>query len=132
MEMGERTLVFYDGECGFCNRVVGFILKNEKDQRIFFAALHSDFAKNFLAQKTDKIDPNTFYFFDGKVLYDKSTAALKLLRHLKWYWHLLGIFWIFPKFLRDWGYHQIASRRHYLASQSCFLPDVDQRKRFLG
>jgi predicted DCC family thiol-disulfide oxidoreductase YuxK len=101
--MGKKTIVFYDGDCGFCNRVVGFILKNEKDQRIFFAALHSDFATKFLTQKTDKIDPNTFYFFDGKVLYTKSTAALKLLKHLKWYWQLLSIFWIFPKILRDWG-----------------------------
>lgn len=130
--METRIIVFYDGECGFCNRIVQFIINNESNHTIFFATLNSDFAKEFLKQKLEIIDPNTFYLYDGNALFSMSTASLKLLNFLKWYWHFFKIFWIFPKFLRDWGYKQIAKRRHYLSDQACFLPNDEQRKRFLG
>jgi predicted DCC family thiol-disulfide oxidoreductase YuxK len=130
--MEERIIVFYDGACGFCNRVVQFIFKYEKWNTIYFAPLNSDFAKEFLSQNLKKIDPNTFYLYDGKSVFSKSTAALKLLAFLKWYWLFLRVFWIIPKFIRDWGYEQIAKRRHVLATQACFLPDDEQRKRFLA
>ena len=49
--MVERTLksiVFYDGDCGFCNNTVQFILNHEKQDQILFTALQSDFTVDFL------------------------------------------------------------------------------------
>ena len=129
--MEARIIVFYDGECGFCNRIVHFIIRNENNNSIFFAPLKGTFAKEFLSQNLDEIDPNTFYLYNGKGLFFKSSAVLKLLDYFKWYWKFLKIFWILPKFFRDWCYAQIAKRRHKLASPTCFLPDSEQRKRFL-
>jgi predicted DCC family thiol-disulfide oxidoreductase YuxK len=132
--MNGQIIVFYDGDCGFCNRVVQFVLKHEKNESIYFSALQSDFAKQFLEAKigSGNIDPNTFYLFNGKKISSKSNAALTLLSFLKWPWQFLNVLWIFPKFFRDWCYVQIALHRHRLAPKGCFLPDERQRIRFLS
>ena len=132
--MEDRRIVFYDGECGLCNRIVQFILKNEKNDFLFFCSLNSEFANKFLTDHIgiNGIDPNTFYYYHRNKIFTKSTAALMLLPNLKWYWQFLTLFWILPKQLRDWGYNQIALKRYRLMVQSCFLPDKKQRKRFLN
>ena len=45
--MENDTIVFYDGDCGLCNRVVQFILRNERNQKLVFCALQSEFGSNF-------------------------------------------------------------------------------------
>ena len=45
--MENRSILFYDGECGVCSRTVRFILKNERSKELFFCSLQGDFAINF-------------------------------------------------------------------------------------
>jgi predicted DCC family thiol-disulfide oxidoreductase YuxK len=78
-----------------------------------------------------KPDLNTFYFWDGNHLYERSTAALKVINHFKWNWKWLKIGHIFPRFIRDKVYDFIAKRRHRLSKGFCALPSPAQQKRFL-
>jgi predicted DCC family thiol-disulfide oxidoreductase YuxK len=132
--MKDRIIIFYDGDCGFCNRVVRFVLNHEKNESIYFSALQSEFAIRFLETHigSENIDSNTLYLFNGKKILSKSTAALTLVSFLKWPWQFLNVFWILPKIFRDWCYTQIALRRHHIASKFCFLPTTRQQKRFLS
>ena len=57
------------------------------------------------------MDEDTVYFFDGKQLYSKSTAVLKLLAFLKGYLFVLRMGWLFPRELRDTVYNVVAKRR---------------------
>ena len=78
------NIVFYDGECGFCNRTVQFILKHERNQQILFSSLQSDFSKDFFKENNFPTpDLSTFYFFTEGVLLQKSTGGLKVLVFLK-------------------------------------------------
>lgn len=125
-------LIFYDGDCGFCNKSVQFVLKNEKNGRICFAALQSDFARAFFEEHHFPApDLSTFYYWDGKQLHSKSTAALKVLNELKFPWKLLKAGYILPRRWRDSLYDFIAARRHRLSNGFCALPTEEQRKRFL-
>lgn len=127
-----QRIVFYDGDCGFCNKSVQFILKHEKTHRVCFAALQSDFARAFFAEHAfPEPDLSTFYYWDGQKLHQKSTAALKLLDELKFPWKLLKSGYILPRKWRDGLYDFIAQRRHRLSSGFCALPTPEQRKRFL-
>ena len=47
-------IVFFDGECGLCSRVVRFINRYEKKEVISFSPLQSDFAIKVLAKKKYK------------------------------------------------------------------------------
>lgn len=130
--MENKPIVFYDGDCGFCNRSVQFILNNETNDAIHFAPLQSEFAQSFFTSKgLPTPDMSTFYFWNKNVMHSKSSGALRVTNYLKFPFTLLKIGFIFPRFLRDWVYDFIAKRRHQLAAGFCALPTEAQRKRFI-
>ena len=45
-----NPIVFYDGVCGLCNRLVQFLLKHDREGRLRFASLQSDFAAKVLGR----------------------------------------------------------------------------------
>jgi predicted DCC family thiol-disulfide oxidoreductase YuxK len=125
-------IVFYDGDCGFCNKTVQFILKNGKNQNLHFAPLQSNFSKDFFkSTQFPEPDLSTFYFWDGSDLFSKSTAALNLLNQLKNRFQLLKIGFILPKKLRDKMYDFIANRRHKISNGFCVIPSIENRRRFI-
>jgi predicted DCC family thiol-disulfide oxidoreductase YuxK len=126
-------IVFYDGECGFCNHTVALVLKNEKEQLLHFAALQSEFAKHFFEKHNiTLIDLNTFYFFSDGSFHERSDASIELSKHLRFPISTARYFKWIPKYLRDSVYNLIARNRKKLAGNYCFLPDAEQRKRFIG
>lgn len=132
MESTPNKLVLYDGDCGFCNRSVAFILKWEKAPTIHFAAIQSDFTRQlFEKMGWEQPDLNTFYFIENGNRFERSTAALKVVKHLRPPLSWLQIFVIIPRSFRDWCYNQIAKRRQRISSGFCSMPTPEQRARFL-
>jgi predicted DCC family thiol-disulfide oxidoreductase YuxK len=128
----KRLILFYDGDCGFCNRSVQFVLNNDKRERFYFSALQSEWTHTFFeSQNIQSPDLSTFYFWDGNKLHERSTAGLRVLTYLRFPWPMMFVFIIAPKFIRDWVYNQIAKRRHRIQSGFCALPTAQQKKRFL-
>lgn len=127
-------ILFYDGDCGFCNHVVKFVLNHEINKTLKFASLQSPIAQNFLAMYVDQSDYyDSFKIMSGEVVYTKSTAFFFLIRnHLNWPWKPLLLLSILPKSWCDWVYDRIAANRYSLAVSHCVLPTADQRERFLG
>lgn len=124
-------IVFYDGECGFCNTSVQFIL-NKRKYPIYFAPLQSDIAKDTMRSRGITIEMNTLYYLEDNRLFDRSTAALRIARYLKGGYpalYYLGI--LFPRVFRDWVYDQVAKRRHKIKPGYCAMPTPEERKLFL-
>lgn len=126
-----NQIVFYDGECGFCNGMVQFILKYRKDD-FYFISLQSETAKKLLSKYDIEINLDTLYLIKNKKLYHRSTAVLHIFQGLK------GLFpfvyyvgWLFPKTLKDYFYMKISKSRHRIQPQNCFLPKKDERKFFI-
>ena len=127
-----RLVVFYDGDCGFCNRSVAFILKNDRTRSIQFAAIQSEFTKNLFRDKGWlQPDLSTFYFYENGNKFEKSTGALKVAKYLKFPSLLMVVFWIIPRFMRDAVYDSIAKRRRNLSRDFCVMPSIEERKRFI-
>lgn len=128
-----KPIIFYDGDCGFCNKTVQFILNHEKNREIHFCALQSEFAKAFfLRLGISEMDLSTFYFWDTKQLNKRSTAALRVLNYLRFPFQLGKTGWIVPRFIRDGIYSFIAKRRTRLAGRFCVIPTKEQALRFLS
>ena len=123
-------IVFYDGDCGFCNSSVQFILKKRKT-RIHFATLQSTFAKELLIRQNTIVQMDTLYFLQDKKLYDRSNAALRICKSLKGGYPLMMTFWIIPRFIRDGVYNFIAKRRHKIRAGHCVIPSAKERELFL-
>lgn len=127
-----KSIVFYDDDCGFCNSSVQFVLKRRK-RDIYFLPLQSSLAVDIMDKYGVTIEMNTMYFLHKEKLYSKSTAALRinlLLRFPYPIFFYLGM--IIPRFLRDWLYDQIAKRRHTIKNGFCALPTADERRLFLN
>jgi predicted DCC family thiol-disulfide oxidoreductase YuxK len=135
-----RPIILYDGVCGLCNRLVQFLLNHDKQDRLRFASLQSDFAANVLRRHgLDAKDLDTVHVVenyeqrDERVLL-RSDAILRA-------WSELGGFWSFcavvakvlPRFIRDFIYRLVAQNRYRLFGKydTCMLPDPSQRDRFL-
>lgn len=127
----KNIILFYDGECGFCNSSVQFVLKHKKHNRIYFSTLQSDFAKERLNKNGISIELDTLYLLKKNTIYDKSNGALQLASELKFPFNLLKVFFIIPVFIRDRIYTYIANRRHKIRSKFCVKPTEDEKKFFI-
>lgn len=129
--MNQKEIVFYDGACGLCNKYVQFILKNRK-RTFYFAPLQSKLAEKLLESHHISINMDTLYYLENDKVYDKSTAALKIAKGLRFPYNLFSIVRIIvPKFLRDAVYRQVSQRRFNRYARMCMLPTEEERKYFL-
>ena len=129
-----KYYVIYDGDCGFCNHWVQWILKNDKKDQFMFAALQSDFGQKFLKERgLERESFDTIYLWKPEGFYlIKSEAITKIAKILGGKYALLGNLNVFPKYISDAIYNQIAKRRLKLAAQSCMLPTAEERKKFVS
>ena len=124
-----ESIVFYDGACPLCSRVIRFILKNEKNDHLRFSSLQSDYAKKFFLNRGfTEVDMSTFYLLDKGQLYKRSSAAIRLIPYLKWFWIWLNIFWLFPKFLRDPIYVFVSTNRYKIFKQKCDIGVLTEKR----
>jgi predicted DCC family thiol-disulfide oxidoreductase YuxK len=68
------------------------------------------------------------------MIYDKSTAVLKISKYLNNGFKLLYFFILIPKFIRDWVYNLIAKNRYkgFGKKENCMIPTLEVQHRFLG
>ena len=74
----------------------------------------------------------TMVVIEGGRVYQRSTAALRVARLLRWPWPLLYAAVLVPRFLRDWAYDTFAARRYWFGqSDQCRIPTPELRRRFV-
>ncbi len=62
------------------------------------------------------------------MLYQKSTASLRLLTYLKWYLLFLNIFWVLPRVIRDFFYMIISRNRYRIFKNRCDIGRLDPKR----
>jgi len=124
-----KSIVLFDGVCGFCNKSVDTIMKLDTFGKLKYSPLQGEFSKSIDIDKN--LDSIAFYV-DGNIYY-KSTAILKILRNLGGVFILSNIFYIIPKFIRDFIYDIIAKYRYDIfgKSENCRIPSQNEQSRFL-
>ncbi len=111
-----RGLVLYDGDCGFCQFWVQFILKRDRKGSFVCAPLQAEWTKALHAHAYEGSGFNTIFLYEDGVLYQKSSAALRIFSRLTFPWQLARIFFVIPQTIRDYIYDAIAKRRYRLSS----------------
>jgi len=132
--MEQQPIILFDGVCNFCNSAVNFTLKRNKKANIRFAPLQSEAGQKLLQQYNLPVkDMESFVFIENSKAYQRSTAALKVCRHLRGLWPLSYGLIIVPRFIRDGIYNWIAKNRYkwFGRQESCMIPTPEVRARFL-
>lgn len=137
-------LVLFDGVCNLCNGSVQFMIDRDPSAHLKFAALQSKGAREVLTRalgeaRAEEIlpkegdDPGSVLLLERGVLHDRSSAALRIARHLSFPYSALFVFLIVPRPLRDLVYRFIARNRYrwFGKSETCRVPTPELRARFL-
>ncbi len=121
-------ILFFDGVCAVCNRLVNVMLRFNKNRRIYYAPLQGATAKRLLSHEYIN-DLNTVVFKHNNRIYKKSNAIIKILQTIGGIWTLAVVLYIIPRFLRDAVYVFIAKNRYkwFGKYESCRLPTEKEK-----
>ncbi len=136
-----QPVLFYDGECGLCNAVLRFLLREDDGGRVKFAPLQSAPAQAYLrAHGLPTTDFNSLVFVPD---YNRTEAYAPKLRtagvcaaldEIGGLWRVVSWLRWLPAALRDPAYKLVARTRYALFGeyQPAPLPDPDWERRFLA
>lgn len=127
-----KPIVFFDGVCGLCNGFVDVLMRLDERKALNYATLQGETAKERLQEEHTQA-MRSIVLLDENGQHTRSTAALRILMHLGGLWKLTGVFFIFPRFLRDAFYDLVARNRYkwFGKRDVCRIPTSEERTRFL-
>lgn len=128
------NIILFDGVCNFCNSSVNKIIKHDKKNRFKFAALQSEIGKKLLQKHSiDSTKIDSIILIENDVAFIKSSAILKISKHLNGIYPLAYGFIIIPVFLRDVVYDFIARNRYkwWGKKDSCMIPTSEVKSKFI-
>lgn len=132
------AIVLFDGVCNFCNGTVNFIIEHDKSGHFKFAPLQSEAGKDLadehgITAESTNGSPDSVILIEDDTVYIRSTAVLRIARHLEKPWSWLSVFEVIPSFVRDSLYKLFAKYRYNLFGKmdQCMVPTPEVRSRFL-
>ncbi|MCC4597199.1 thiol-disulfide oxidoreductase DCC family protein [Xanthomonas campestris pv. phormiicola] len=130
----DSAIVVFDGVCLLCSRWVRFLLRFDRRGRYRFASLQSARGRALLRDNgLDPDDPLSFLLLTPQRAWTGSDAAIGVIAGLGGAWRIVAVLRLLPRRWRDAGYRVLARNRYrwFGSSAQCFLPDPEQRSRFL-
>lgn len=126
----DEAILFFDGLCVLCNRVVQFILLEEQKPILRFTSLDSPFALAKLAEVAAEPVDSIVLLSQGRC-YVRSEAALLTARAMGGFWGALWWFRHLPVGFRDAVYDFIARNRYrwFGKLEACPIPPKELRAR---
>jgi predicted DCC family thiol-disulfide oxidoreductase YuxK len=134
------VILFYDGVCGLCDRLLRFVMRRDRRGAVRFAALQSAFAVETLARHgkdAGRLDTVYVLVDDGgrEVVLSEARAILRVLRELGGGWRVFAtVAGVLPTALLNVAYRVVARTRYRLFGRydSCRLPTPEERARFVA
>lgn len=133
----KKGILFYDGDCGLCNRAVRFLMKRDRANALRFAPIQGETGAKYLPPELRELLSTAIYrppASDSQVDFQlRSEAVLCALIDTLSIWSgparlARGI----PLRWRDKLYNWVARNRHRLFKKSpCGLPTNAERKKLL-
>lgn len=125
-----ENIVFFDGVCGLCNKFVDFVICHDKNEQIFFAPLQGKLAQTQIKNLT--VDVDYVILYSNGNLYQKSTAAIRILSLMGGIWKCCILFLIIPPFIRNYIYDWVAKNRYkwFGKNEFCRIPSQEELTRF--
>ena len=128
------NIILFDGVCNFCNSSVNTIIKHDTKNRYKFTALQSEIGKKILQKYSiDSTKIDSIILIENEVAFIKSTAILKISKHLSGIYPLAYGFIIVPTFIRNLVYDFIARNRYkwWGKKDSCMIPTAEVKAKFI-
>jgi len=133
-------LLLYDGVCGFCSRIVRFVLAHDVRGAFRFAPLQSAAGQAIVGRwGGNPRELTTFYVIaeyrgSHPRVFTRADAALFVAARLGWPWTLVLVMHVVPRAARDRLYDLVARHRYRILGryEQCEIPPPEFRHRFVG
>ena len=103
-------IVFFDGVCVLCNHFARFLIKQDRNHKLYFSTLQGKtIAKTAAASFSQE---NSLVFCTENKVYLRSDAAILSIAALGSGWKLVKVFLLIPRCIRDLIYRFIATHRY--------------------
>lgn len=111
---GERTTLFYDGNCALCHGTVAFLLTEERTGTLRFAPLDSESFRQAVPEAARQRLPDSIVLVTGDGEFrTRSVAVVCILKQLGGFWTILGwLLWLIPRPLSNVGYDLVGAVRY--------------------
>jgi predicted DCC family thiol-disulfide oxidoreductase YuxK len=135
--MREQDIIFFDGICGLCSRMVDFVLHEDQEGRFLYSPLQGETFRNLNRDRPETLKTDSIFVLRGdaekEILLQKSDALIYIADNLPRYRWLAAIGRILPAPIRDAAYRVIAATRYRIWGKrdSCRIPTPEERARFL-
>lgn len=128
------NIIIFDGICNLCSAFLIFVYERDKRAVFKFSWIQSEQGKlilDFIGLPAD--DYETIVYIEHGKMHLRSSAFLKIVKHLSFPWPILWIGIIVPPFIRNWLYDMIARNRYKLfgKKEKCMVPSGELTARFL-
>lgn len=130
----KNPVIVFDGVCNLCCSSVQFIIKRDRNKRFRFATLQSEFGNSILNSATLPTgNLSSVILCEEGTFYVKSTAALRIAKHLSGLWPIFYLFIIIPAVLRDSIYSIVANNRYkwFGKKTECWIPTTELNELFI-
>ncbi len=128
MKQKERIIVF-DGICGLCNKSIDLLMKVDRQKIFKYTSMQGEFVQTLdIETSVDSI-----IFCEEGILYYKSTAILKIFQSLGGLYRMTTIFYLIPKFIRDFIYDIVAKHYYkiFAKMEYCRVLGADEKVLFI-
>jgi len=135
--MREQNIIFFDGVCGLCSRMVDFVLREDQKRFFLYSPLQGETFRSIKRDHPETLNADSIFVLSRgpakEVLLQKSDALIYIVDNLPRYRWLAVIGRILPELIRDAAYRAIAATRYRIWGKrdSCRLPTPEERARFL-
>ena len=126
-------VLFFDGECGLCNRSVRWLFRHDRRRVLKFAPLQGDVAARTIGPLPNDIREWSIVLWDNEGVHYESDAALRAVAAVGGLWRLAGGLLLVPRVIRDGVYRFVARNRirWFGRVASCELLSPEDRARLL-
>jgi len=135
VEHSNKTILFFDGDCGLCSRTVRILMRMDKDKRIQFAPLQGEVARQILPTNLRKnLSTVVLHLVQegASQQLTHSDAALSAIIVTGSSWRYLAKMAIsLPRAFRDTIYNWIAKNRDRFFKNNCPIPRTGLGDRLL-
>lgn len=131
----DTAIILFDGVCNLCNTSVQFIIQHDKNNYFKFASIQSEVGQELLKKyNIDTSIADSIVLIENNRSYVKSTAILRIARHLKALYPLLYGLIIVPPFVRNVIYDLIAKNRYkwFGKQETCMVPSTEINSKFIS
>ena len=125
-----NAVILFDGVCNYCNRWVNFYIRHDKKNKLRFATLQSEIAKELLKKyNINAADLNSVVFIENNKAYVKSSAGLRPFKYLNGLYPFFYSWLIVPAFIRNFFYDIIAGNRYkwWGKKETCMVPTEEMK-----